>query len=177
MSQQELVIRPSTWRTAVALVAVTLAAVACGITAWKAHVDGETFTSLVLALGTILIAATIPFACVTIAMPTSLVLSEAGFRMTGIGRIPLVRWSTVEEFVLLNRDFKAGHGVSGRVRGIGFRLKPGMSVDVGWKRHVYVSGVDGEVALNLTTTVDETYAVLEKWRRDWGLDEHDRPRP
>lgn len=166
MPHAELVIRPSTWRTVAALVVVAIIAALCGLFSWKTLSEGDTKVSLLLGICALLLAAGIPFACVTLAKPTSLVLTDAGFYMTGLGKIPLVPWFAVEEFVLLKRRFHAGHGVTGHVNGIGFRLKPGLSVHVGWKRHVYMDGVDGEIALNLTTTVNETYQILEQWRRE-----------
>jgi Na+/melibiose symporter-like transporter len=166
MSQDELVIRPSTWRTVAALIVVVIIAALCGFFCWKTLSEGDTKTSLLLGICALFLAAGIPLACWTLARPTSLVLTGAGFYMTGVGKIPLVPWSAVEEFVLLQRRYLAGNGVSGHVNGIGFRLKPGLSIDVGWKRHVYMGGVDGEIALNLTTTVSQTYQILEQWRRD-----------
>lgn len=166
MSQAELVIRPSTWRTVAALTVVAVIAASCGFFCWKTLSEGETRISLLLGICTLFLAAGVPFAFLTLARPTSLVLTDAGFYMTGVGGIPLVPWSAVEEFVLLQRRYIAGHGVSGHVNGIGFRLKPGLSVDVGWKRHVYMNGVDGEIASNLKTTVNETFHILEQWRRE-----------
>ncbi|MBU1347255.1 MAG: hypothetical protein KKA16_09925 [Alphaproteobacteria bacterium] len=164
MSQAELVIRPSPWRTVAALIVLAVIAAFCGFLCWKTLSEGDTKTGLLLGICALFLAAGIPFACWTLARPTSLVLTDVGFCMTGVGKIPLVPWPAVEEFVLLRRRFISGHGVSGHVNGIGFRLKPGLSVDVGWKRHVYMDGVDGEIALNLTTTVNETYQILEQWR-------------
>ncbi len=148
------------------MIVVVIVTATCGSLGWKAYGRGETSIGLVLAIFTLLLAAMTPFAIVTLFKPTSLVLTQEGFYMTGVGRIPLIPWSAVEAFIPLTRRYNAGHGVSGQVKGIGFRLKPGMSVDMGWKRRVYARGVDGEIALNLTTTVDETYRLLEQWRTE-----------
>lgn len=145
---------------------VIILAAFSGFSCWKTFYEGDSKVSLLLGICALLLAAAVPFACLTLAKPTSLVLTDAGFYMTGVGTIPLVPWRAVDEFVMSKRHYNAGLGVSGHMNGIGFRLKPGQSVDLGWKRHVYMSGVDGEIALNLTTRVDETYQILEQWRRE-----------
>lgn len=145
---------------------VIIAAASCGFLGWRALSQGNMLAAAVSAGCTLFLAACIPLGCVTLTRPTSLVLTDAGFYMTGVGEIPLVPWSAVDEFVLLKRPYYAGHLVALRMYAVGFRLKPGLSIDTGWKSHFHAPDVDGEIAMNLTTTVKETYRILEHWRRE-----------